>query len=1415
MKKAKKITEKVISFTLALSLVICMNPMTAYANVKSFEAGETEDRIQQTSSAQTRLGTISNVTDLNTAISSSAGTKDNPQEIVIDASGITVDKTISISGKHVKFTGGTLTRGGSFLGEMIKLSSEGSLTLTNITIDGNNISSASFLIVVEDSTLISEVGTVLQNNTNSAVKIFNRNNKKATFIMNEGIIQNNKATSGAAITFTNSSSMLFQMNGGIIQNNTAKTSGSAIFEAGFTNDPVIEINGGEIKNNKIEGTNLGSTFGTIHSAGVLHITGGTISKNTTNGRGGGIYKTGGILTLSGGTIKENEERFGLTPGANSTTGNNLAMMKGTLNLSGSTTIPDGVYLNKNVAVNITAALTGSFGFEKLDGTLAAAIGDVVATGLKEEGIIKYTITQDDVSKFSYQGNVFGFALDTTNNQIKLAKMPDDPTIDKENESIYANGSHIILNTGSEETSNTVIYLDKNKNGAIDTTDTIWAPNDMDRTVLGNDLRNYAIYGGVTKEEAIAATSITMLGGKVRTIFGGSDTIALQGNTNISIAGGSVSNVYGGSRTGSITGDTNIMISGGTIDYMVYAGSYDGAITGNTNLTVTGGTITVGIFGGGADANAIVHGDTNITIAGGITKDSIFGGGSKANVTGSSNIEITGGTMEGSIYGGGSQSSPVEKNATIKITGGEIIKNVYGGGRFVAADVKGTKSIIVGKDANVGSPHEQYAYGIIMNSASFTTGVDAFEIADDLTEGASVYVALPYAYKKDELPKLIATKAKSQHLNNLIIKGEGVEESALYYDASDATVKLKRTKFVVKFESNQGSSVTDSKVAEGAKVTEPSEPTKQGYHFAGWYKDYSLETKWNFNTDTVRDDMKLYAKWVDDIKPTAKITLDTKEWNSFTNSNTYEMFINDEKTVTIQASDDGSGLKSVQYLVSELPFTSENNVTGTWLDVTLEDGQFKFNLQKNSKQYIYVKAIDQDGNTAIINTEGIVVYTDTQMNPEFAVFNKDKQEDITLSVEWNGNDLKHISDGTSKLIQNVDYTINENVITIKKAYVSNALSGNDIKLSISFKPMGVDIDKDILIKEFKITQHQHTFTSDESDCTSEQICEQCGFVKEAANSHEWDRTWKSDEIHHWQNCIHEGCSKISEKNEHVWDKGVITTPATSTQAGVMTYSCEVCGHTKTQQIEMLPLEHQLIDSNTGFKAEYVDGSKFDSNVILRVISKPQEELDKVKGSIEQVAPGQTLAGLYDVKLLKDGIEIQPNGLIRIHIPITDIMHEMENLSVIYIDDTGAISFVPSEVKGDYIVFITNHFSNYGVIGNIKMPSNNENAGGNENNNGSIDNQSPQATIKNTGSLVESNNQNGYNNFFQKYSMVMMISAGVVMIARQRKTIVIDVETEACFIGFANKLRFLRFLIAQAAKEIFGFVQNEVSAFLQKS
>lgn len=67
------------------------------------------------------------------------------------------------------------------------------------------------------------------------------------------------------------------------------------------------------------------------------------------------------------------------------------------------------------------------------------------------------------------------------------------------------------------------------------------------------------------------------------------------------------------------------------------------------------------------------------------------------------------------------------------------------------------------------------------------------------------------------------------------------------------------------------------VKAGSIITPPEEPAAEGYTFTGWYKDAACTTLWNFETDTVTDDITLYAGWKEGISENEgyTVTFDTQ------------------------------------------------------------------------------------------------------------------------------------------------------------------------------------------------------------------------------------------------------------------------------------------------------------------------------------------------------------------------------------------------------------------------------------------------------------------------------------------------------------------------------------------------------------
>ena len=68
-------------------------------------------------------------------------------------------------------------------------------------------------------------------------------------------------------------------------------------------------------------------------------------------------------------------------------------------------------------------------------------------------------------------------------------------------------------------------------------------------------------------------------------------------------------------------------------------------------------------------------------------------------------------------------------------------------------------------------------------------------------------------------------------------------------------------YTLTFNSLGGNAVASQTVTQGEKATQPGNPVRAGYTFAGWYKDLNGVTAWDFAKDVVTDNLTLYAKWI--------------------------------------------------------------------------------------------------------------------------------------------------------------------------------------------------------------------------------------------------------------------------------------------------------------------------------------------------------------------------------------------------------------------------------------------------------------------------------------------------------------------------------------------------------------------------
>jgi uncharacterized repeat protein (TIGR02543 family) len=92
-----------------------------------------------------------------------------------------------------------------------------------------------------------------------------------------------------------------------------------------------------------------------------------------------------------------------------------------------------------------------------------------------------------------------------------------------------------------------------------------------------------------------------------------------------------------------------------------------------------------------------------------------------------------------------------------------------------------------------------------------------------------------------------------------------------------------TKHTVTFHPNNGQSDSTTSVENGSKVSKPTDPTRDGYKFDGWYTDSDLKNAYDFSTP-VTSNLDLYAKWTKEETPVTPVTPVTDHTVTFHPSN---------------------------------------------------------------------------------------------------------------------------------------------------------------------------------------------------------------------------------------------------------------------------------------------------------------------------------------------------------------------------------------------------------------------------------------------------------------------------------------------------------------------------------------------------
>lgn len=307
--------------------------------------------------------------------------------VYLTLAGVTIDKNTNLSNV-------TFKRVSDNYRTMFTVDQGATLTLENVTLDGENKSGTEHCVEVKNrSRLVINGTTKICNSKTTALSVQN-----ASVEMNGGEICNNEGTSAGAVVLSSMGGTSgFIMNGGKIYGNssTADQAGAILVDDGCT----FNLKKGEIYQNRTNGHG-----GAFAIRGKVDMTGGSVHHNTATSGGGMLLNDAGILNITGGEIASNSSQWGGGINAN---GHPTVTLSGTGAVKDNTSTANaaGIFLEGDDGQGTTFTMTGG----SITGNKAGGNGG---------GIMGYSYTQTVTINIS-GGTITGNTADLAGNGIIL------------------------------------------------------------------------------------------------------------------------------------------------------------------------------------------------------------------------------------------------------------------------------------------------------------------------------------------------------------------------------------------------------------------------------------------------------------------------------------------------------------------------------------------------------------------------------------------------------------------------------------------------------------------------------------------------------------------------------------------------------------------------------------------------------------------------------------------------------------------------------------------------------------------------------------------------------------------------------------------------------------------------------------
>ncbi|MBE7005387.1 MAG: hypothetical protein E7425_14115 [Ruminococcaceae bacterium] len=183
--------------------------------------------------------------------------------------------------------------------------------------------------------------------------------------------------------------------------------------------------------------------------------------------------------------------------------------------------------------------------------------------------------------------------------------------------------------------------------------------------------------------------------------------------------------------------------------------------------------------------------------------------------------------------------------------GEVFTGTF---TVLDAEVTTLETVILGDSKYFVLPEDQNYRIEIAANETYSEG-DTMTYSITTYDGAEVDAAVVY--------ENVALTDASSFTADVTSSDDGIETCTLSDEDDNAlepTELVTNTEFAVTFQTGEGSKVSAQTVKDGRTATEPLDPERAGWAFAGWYSNSGCTKAYDFATPVTKD-TTVYAKWM--------------------------------------------------------------------------------------------------------------------------------------------------------------------------------------------------------------------------------------------------------------------------------------------------------------------------------------------------------------------------------------------------------------------------------------------------------------------------------------------------------------------------------------------------------------------------